>query len=151
MSAVILVAIARPYGLTPGVTIGRLVGATVGSALLALAFAAIAFAIGAATGNRPAAISDAAALAVAAYVAEGLSHQVRVIGATRAGNPWHWLLADDPLRNGLTWHSWALPLAVTDVLAALSVPLLQRRDLAMHRSAPASRRPNARPRLTRSP
>jgi hypothetical protein len=54
-------------------------------------------------------------LAVTGYVAEGLSDQVRVVDAIRAGNPWCWLLADDPLRNGLTWRSWALPIAVVGV------------------------------------
>jgi ABC-2 type transport system ATP-binding protein len=127
--AATLAALARSTGLTPGVTIAQLVAATAASSLVALVFATLAYAIGAATGSRTAAVGIATALAVAGYVTEGLSHQVPALRVIRPGNPWHWLLADDPLANGLTWHITALSLAVSCTLVAASLPILRWRDL----------------------
>ncbi len=89
----------------------------------------MAFAVGAATGSRPAALATAAGLAVAGYVLEGLSQQVHALAATRVVNPWHWLLSTDPLRHGLTWQTWLPPLAATALVTALALPRLARRDL----------------------
>lgn len=124
-----LAALATPTKLTPGVSAARLAAATAGAGLLALVFATVAFAVGAAVGSRPAALAIAAGLAVAGYVIEGLAHTVPALRAIRAGNPWHWLLAEDPLRHGLTWQTWLLPVAECLVLIAVSLPLLARRDL----------------------
>jgi ABC-2 type transport system permease protein len=129
VSAGTLVALAPATGLDNGLSAGRLVAATLAAALLAMVFAAVAFAVGAATGNRPAALATAAALAVAGYIIEGLAHQVAALRPLRAGNPWHWLLSTDPLRHGLTWQTWVLPLAITVALVAASLPRLARRDL----------------------
>jgi ABC-2 type transport system permease protein len=129
VSAATLIALAPVTGLDKGLTAGRLAAATVAAALLALAFAAVAFAVGAATGRRPAALATASALAVAGYAVEGLAHQVPALRPLRAGNPWHWLLAADPLRHGLTWQAWAPPIALTVLLVAASLPRLAHRDL----------------------
>jgi len=103
--------------------------ATIGATLLALTFAAIAFAVGAATGNRPAAAGAAAALAVVGYVLEGIAQQIPALHPTRPVNPWHWLLASDPIRHGLTWQAWLPPLVATAVLVAAGLPRPGRRDL----------------------
>jgi hypothetical protein len=39
------------------------------------------------------------------------------------------LLDSDPLRNGLPWQAWALPLAVTVALVGLGALRFARRDL----------------------
>jgi ABC-2 type transport system permease protein len=129
VAALTLVVLAPSTGLDEGLSAGRLVAGTLAAMLVALTFAAIAFAIGAATGRRSAALGIAAAIAVAGYVVEGLTQQVTALEALGGGNPWHWLLTGDPLRQGLTWHTWALPLAVTVVLAVVALPRLNRRDL----------------------
>jgi ABC-2 type transport system permease protein len=129
ITAATLVALAPATGLSKGLPTERLVAATVAAALLALVFAGVAFALGAATGNRPAALATASALAVTGYIIEGLAHQVPALQPLRVGNPWHWLLSTDPLRHGLTWQAWALPIAVTLLLVAASLPRLARRDL----------------------
>jgi ABC-2 type transport system permease protein len=123
VGAATLVVLAPATGLAAGLTAGRIIAASAAAALLALAFAAVAFAVGAATGSRPVALATAASLAVAGYLVEGLSHQVATLRVARFVNPWHWLLAADPLRHGLTWQSWVLP------LAAAGLRLLARRDL----------------------
>jgi ABC-2 type transport system permease protein len=63
------------------------------------------------------------------YVIEGLTGQVRALHWAQPVSPWHWLLGDDPLRHGLSWHSWLLPLAATAVLIITGVTRFARRDL----------------------
>ena len=113
----------RPdYGLDHGLSTAHIAAATIAATLLALTFAAVAFAVGAATGNRPAALGTASDLAVAGYVLQGLAGQVKALHATQTVNPWHWLLDSDPLRHGLTWHTWLLPVITTATLVALACP-----------------------------
>lgn len=124
-----LVALAPATGLDHGLPTSHIAAATAAAALLALTFAAIAFSVGATTGSRGAATATAATLAVAGYVLEGLSQQVRALHPVRAVNPWHWLLAEDPLRYGLTWHTWAPPTIAIVVLTLAGLPRLTHRDL----------------------
>jgi ABC-2 type transport system permease protein len=127
--AAALAAMAPAAGLDQGLPPLRLVHATVACGALALAFAAVAFAVGAATGSRPAALAVASALAVVGYLVEGLAAQVRALRPVRAASPWHWLLGSDPLRHGLAWQAWALPLGVSALLVLLGTLRLARRDL----------------------
>jgi hypothetical protein len=62
-----LATLAPSTGLDHGLSVARIAAAATAAALLALTFAAVAFAVGAATGNRPAAAGAAAASAVGAY------------------------------------------------------------------------------------
>jgi ABC-2 type transport system permease protein len=127
--ALALAVLAPPVGLTRGLSPARIVEATAGTALLALTFSALAFAVGAATGRRSLAISIASALAVLGFMIEGLAAQVKTLRPVREASPWHWLLGSDPLRNGLTWHAWFLPLAVSLVLVLAGTAAFSRRDL----------------------
>jgi ABC-2 type transport system permease protein len=124
-----LVALAPLAGLTHGLGPDRIIEATVATGLLALTFAAIAFAVGAVTGSRSAAISASAAFAVALFIIEGLGAQVPQLRPIREVSPWHWLLGTDPIRNGLVWQSWLLPLLVSAVLILSGAALFMRRDL----------------------
>lgn len=124
-----LAALAPSTGLNHDLTVSRLAAATVAATLLALAFAAVAFAVGAATGSRPAALAAAAGLAVTGYVLEGLAQQVPALHPIRLVDPWHWLLASDPIRHGLSWQAWAPPLIATVALVAAGLPRLAHRDL----------------------
>jgi len=124
-----LVALAPMTAMNKGLPAMHVAAATVAASLLALAFAGVAFAVGAATGSRPAALGTAAALAVLGYVLEGLSQQVHALRPIGLVNPWHWLLANDPLRHGWTWHSWLPPVVATAILAAAGLPRLARRDM----------------------
>lgn len=98
-------------------------------AVLALTFSAVAFAVGAASGSRGAAISAASALAVALFTIEGLAAQVSALRSIREASPWHWFLGTDPIRHGLLWQSWALPLIVSVVLFGLGSAIFARRNL----------------------
>lgn len=124
-----LVALAPLVGLDRGLGSDRVLEASIATGLMALTFASVAFAIGAASGSRRGAIAVASALAVALFMIEGLAEQVRVLQPIREGSPWHWLLGTDPIRQGLLWHSWVLPLAATASLVILGTAVFARRDL----------------------
>lgn len=128
-STAALVAMAPPAGLDQGLPAVRLVQASIASGALAWTFAAVAFAVGAATGSRALALAVASALAVFGFVIEGLAAQVRVLRPIRAASPWHWLLGSDPLQHGLAWQAWTLPLAVGALLVLLGTFRFARRDL----------------------
>ena len=121
--------LAPRVGLTKGLSIEHIVAATIATTLLALVFAALAFAVGAATGNRSLAVSLSSAIAVAGFVIEGLGAQVKTLGPLRDISPWHWLLDSQPLHNGLTLQAWLLPLLVSVVLIAIGTAIFVRRDL----------------------
>jgi ABC-2 type transport system permease protein len=127
--ALALIVLAPTVGLNRGLPSLRIAQATIASGALALTFAAVTFAVGAATGNRPAALGVATALAVLGYLIEGLAEQVTPLRPVRAASPWHWLLGSDPLQHGLAWHAWALPLAVSILLALLGTLQFAHRDL----------------------
>ncbi|HKE65969.1 MAG TPA: ABC transporter permease [Micromonosporaceae bacterium] len=126
---VALSALAPSTGLNHGLPAARLAAATVAAALCALVFASVAFAVGAVTGSRPAALATSAGLAIAGYVLEGLAAQVAALRDTRWINPWHWLLVTDPLRHGLTTQAWLPAAGACTVLVLVALPPLARRDL----------------------
>jgi ABC-2 type transport system permease protein len=127
--AVVVAAGGPATGVSAGLPLIRLFGAAAVTALTALVFAAVAFAVGAATGSRSMAIGVAAGLAVVGYLVEGLAPAVRALHAFRVVDPWHWLIGADSLRNGPSATAILAPLAVTIVLAASCLPVLSRRDL----------------------
>jgi ABC-2 type transport system permease protein len=129
MAALGLVLLAPVTGLNRGLGGDRIVAAAVATGLLALVFASVAFAVGAATGMRSLATATSAALAVALFVIEGLAEQVSALRPIREASPWHWLLHGDPLRNGLVWEAWLLPILVSAVVVGAATAIFARRDL----------------------
>jgi ABC-2 type transport system permease protein len=124
-----LVVLAPFTGLTKGLGPDRIVESAVATGLLALTFAAAAFALGAWTGSRSAAMSTAGGLAVALFMIEGLAAQVQALGPIREASPWHWLLGTDPIRHGLDWETWVLPISVSAALIVGGSLAFARRDL----------------------
>ncbi|MGZ8694910.1 MAG: ABC transporter permease subunit [Gaiellaceae bacterium] len=109
---------------------GHLAAATGSAALLALAYGAIAVAVGALTGRRGAAIGVAAAGAVAAYVVNSLATLVDALEPLRRASPFYHYAASDPLRAGLGVGDVAFLVALTLAATALAVVAFDRRDLA---------------------
>jgi ABC-2 type transport system permease protein len=130
VSSAIVALLAPAVGLSKGLGLGQIVAATTATGLLALSFASLAFAVGAASGRRSIAISTASAVALLGFVIEGLAAQVKVLQPIREASPWHWLLGTDPLRNGLTWQAWVLPVIVSLVLFVMGTAVFARRDLS---------------------
>ena len=103
--------------------------AVTGAALLALAFGALATAVGAASGRRSIAIATCAAIALTSYLVNALSPLVGAIDRVRWLSPWYHYATSDPLRHGLD-VGHALVLAAITIGAALALPIIfERRDL----------------------
>jgi ABC-2 type transport system permease protein len=106
-----------------------LAAATADVVLLATAYGAIAFALGAATGRKGVAIGVAIAAAVAAYLVNSLAPLVEALEPLRRISPFFHYAASDPLRQGLDpWHALFL-VAVGAGAALIGVVLFARRDV----------------------
>jgi ABC-2 type transport system permease protein len=125
----VVIRLLAPVGDLGQIAATHFFAATLAAALLALAFASIAFCVGAATGASGMATGVAASIAVAGLVIEGLAEQVHVLRAARAASPWHWMLASDPLEHGFTWQSIGLPIIVSVVLTVIGIAVFARRDM----------------------
>ena len=92
-------------------------------------FGALAFAVGAATGSKAAALGTSAGAAVLAYLANSVFPQVDALSWTRSASPFHWYLGGDPISHGIQWGGVAALLATTVILVAAGTALFTRRDL----------------------
>ena len=100
VSIAVLVLLAPATELADGLPTPRLVAAVTASALAALTFGALTFAIGAATGHRAVAVGVSTAIAVIGFVVQGLAEEVAPLRVVRELMPWNWLIEGDPLRSG---------------------------------------------------
>ena len=103
--------------------------ATASAVLLALAFGAIAFMLGALSGRRVLAAGVTSAAAVAAYFVNALAPLVGTLSGVQKASPFYHYAAGEPLQHGFQ-PVHALLLAVIAVAAAaVGVAGLRRRDL----------------------
>ena len=113
-----------------GIPAGDLAGATASAVLLAIAYGAIAFLLGAGTGRKAAAIGISIAAAVAAFLVSSLASIVGALEPLRAISPFHHYAAGDPLTNGLQpWHALFL-VGLGAAAAIVGIVLFDRRDVA---------------------
>ena len=110
---------------------GNLAAAAFDVVMLAWLFGALALLLGAAIGRRAIAAGIAAALAVVAYVINGLAPLVHVIDDVRSASPWYHYVASDALGQGLDPLHVAVLLIITAVRVAAAPPLLRRRDIGV--------------------
>jgi len=126
-----LLAFSPPFGLLAGVSIPGLVAAVFAATAFGLMHGAIAFAAGAWTGRRSAAIATAATVAVA--VVGNLLNAVAVSSESlhflRFASPWHWYGGRNMLAQGIALEPFLAPMAVSVVCAAVAWWSLRRRDL----------------------
>jgi ABC-2 type transport system permease protein len=94
-----------------------------------LLFGAIALAAGAARPGRARAIAVAAALAIAAWLLDGLGRAVAALDPWRPLSPYHQTLGQNPLRDGVPWAGWAIVVAATAAFVAVAAVALERRDV----------------------
>ena len=127
--ALVTLVSAAPVGALDGVSISGLLVAVVATMTLALLFAGLAFAVGAATGRRAVGLAVAAGVAVAGYLVEAIGQSVPVLEDVLFLSPWHWLLDHNMLAEGPSYVAAWLPLLVAAVLALGGTALFERRDL----------------------
>jgi ABC-2 type transport system permease protein len=125
-----LVALIGPAGFD-GVGAGDLAAMSLHLVLFGLLFAALAYAVGAATGSRVLALAVSAGVAVLGYLANSVFPQVQGLEWVRNLSPFAWLLGGSPLVNGVqVGHAVTLALA-TAVLVAGGTWAFTRRDVAV--------------------
>jgi ABC-2 type transport system permease protein len=109
----------------------EMAAAGVGLLLLAMAFGALALAVGAATGRRSAALGVAAALVVLGFIANAVAPLIEGGGWLTAISPWSWYTEESPLVHGWDARGFLLlaALAAGSVLAGLLG--YRRRDLGV--------------------
>ncbi|MEW2381830.1 ABC transporter permease subunit [Micromonospora sp. NPDC047707] len=124
-----MVGLRGPAQLT-SISLGGFAAMTLHLALFGLAFAALAFAVGAATGRRAVALGAGAGVAVLGYLANSVFPQVDGLAWAQEASPFHWYLGGSPLVDGVQPVGALLLLAGTAVLVAAGTAAFTRRDLA---------------------
>ena len=113
------------------VSMFKLAGTTLSSALLGGTFGSLAFAVGAVTGNRGLSVGVSAGAAAATYVINTLASIVDVLEPAKWLSPFFYYNGNVPILNGLD------PLHVSLLLVVIAVPAIagylafQRRDLRL--------------------
>ena len=106
------------------------IAAAVGSlVLLGWTYAALALAVGAATGHRWAATGTAVGLALAGYLLTSLARMVPSLQSWRWLSPFTWYASHDAVRGQLHAGYLAAFLLTTLILVAVAVIAFRRRDL----------------------
>jgi ABC-2 type transport system permease protein len=111
--------------------LAELVAATIGAALLSLAFAAVALAVSSSAAKRGLAIATASALATAAFFLNSLAPLADSLKAFQKFSPFYWYLGHSPLTNGFDFKGLALLVAVAAVMVAIAVARFERRDVSV--------------------
>ncbi len=109
----------------------RLAEATVSSALLGIAFGALAFALGSARGKRGTAAGVSAAIGVAAFLLDTLVPLVESLEPLTRISPFHYYNSAMPLFNGLDPLHVFILVAMTAALFAVALVTFERRDLGV--------------------
>ena len=110
---------------------GGLAAASFDVVALAWLYGALAVLLGAAIGHRALAGGIAAALAVLAYVVNGLAPLVDAIDALRPLSPWYHYADSAALTTGLDPVNVAVLLGITAAFVLIAPPLLRRRDIGV--------------------
>jgi len=124
---VALVLLGPPFDLTPGV--GELAAAVTATFLLAVAFGAIALAVGAWTGRRALAIGVASGIGAATYLIDALAPTLDAVAWLQKLSPFYYYDANVPVKNGLDPVHTLVLLAIAAVAFALALAGFERRDL----------------------
>lgn len=114
-----------------GLGIGYAAAVTASLVLLGAEFGLLAMAVGAATGHRGLAIGVAGAGAVASYLLFALGALVEQVEPWRFLSPFQHALGTDPILNGMSAGYAVAMVGVAIAVTVLSVPLLERRDIAV--------------------
>jgi ABC-2 type transport system permease protein len=123
-----LVLLGPPFDLTPGAA--NLAAAATSMSLLALAFGAIALAVGSWTGRRTLAVGVAAGIGGATYLIDALAPTLDAVAWLQRVSPFYYYDANVPVKNGLEPVHALVLLAIAAAGFALALIGFERRDLA---------------------
>jgi len=111
------------------IPVDKLAAAMLHLALLGLVFGSMSLAIGAVSGSAGLSRGVPAAVAVVAYLVNGLGPMVSWLDPAQELSPFYQYIAHDPLRNGVSGPAAAVAVATVVVLMAVAVWGFQRRDV----------------------
>lgn len=128
VSGVVALACLPVFSLTE-VSVGRVVGATVGCGLLAALHGSMVYAAAGAGATRATAVGVGIVVLVGGYVASFVLPISDSLSSARSWSPWYWALGDQPVTNGV-WTWWlALVVGLTLVFVVMGTSLINRRDI----------------------
>jgi ABC-2 type transport system permease protein len=122
-----LVAISSVSDINIGV--GFETAAVVEVSVLALAFGALALAIGAATGSRTIALGFGSGLAVTGYVVSTLSRVVDALKPLRPLSVWRWYDGHQPLTDGIDIVDTSVLILLAVIAVVVGIVAFERRDV----------------------
>jgi ABC-2 type transport system permease protein len=111
------------------ISLGNESAAIVHTAMLALAFGALALAIGAATGRRSLALGIPSGIAVVGYIVDSLSRVVEALRPLRPFTVWRWYDGHQPLASGVDLVGMAVLVALAAVVVVVGLALFEQRDV----------------------
>ena len=117
-----------PFDLTPSLV--DLAAASFMCFLLAMAFGAIALAIGAATGRRALAVGVTAGVAAGSYLLDLLVPAIHSIEWLQLFSPFHYYLSAEAMMRGLDVSGSLVLAGIAAVAFGVALVLFERRDLA---------------------
>lgn len=124
-----LLAVAPLVGLLDGVSLGRMLVASLALLGLALLYTSLSFALGCVFGRRGPALGIAGGVAVATYLVQSLIAATDVLDVSRFFSPWHWYLDRNLLAGDATLAATVLPLLLAAAFALAGGWRFLRRDL----------------------
>lgn len=99
--------------------------------VMVMLYAAVAFAVGAATGRKALALGFASALAIVGFLGQVFAALADPLEFLRTVSPWYWFLGSDPLTTAPDAVSLALPLGITAAVLVMGTWVFDRRDLGV--------------------
>jgi ABC-2 type transport system permease protein len=111
------------------VPVGRIVGATIGCALLAAFHGSIVYAAAGAGASRGLAAGIGILVLVIGYLTSFVLPIAKSLAGARRWSPWYWSLGDQPVTNGVHVGWMLLVVALTALLVAFGTEAVDRRDI----------------------
>lgn len=108
---------------------GRILGATIGCALLAAFHAAVAYAAGGLGLSRGRSAGAAVLVLVLGYVLSLLLPLVDALAGARKWSPWYWAIGEQPVSDGVGGGWLLLIVVATAALIGLGTAAVDRRDI----------------------
>ena len=130
VSTGILVVISPALDLTEGLPWWGTWSAAVSMWALVLVYSSVAFAVGAATGQRSWALAASAVLAAVGFLGQLFASLAAPLEYLQPTSPWYWFLGTSPVTNPPGLVSLGLPLALAVAFAAAGIWRFGRRDIA---------------------
>lgn len=126
--------VAAPFAglMDDGPAVSAIVGATFGSWAIAVLYGSLAFAVGAATGSRVAALTTATTISVGGFVLQSVAASAEALDAVGLASPWQWFADASPLVDGASAvvAPVVLSLGLAVAITVVGVARFRRRDLA---------------------